>query len=180
MDDPLARFPILKQDYLPPEGGMRLSFVLGNDFPRELTGLVKMVAWHGDNYLTIRQPDGWWEPGGKLEPGESVDKAIRREMLEETGARVRDFRVFGAFHCFSLLEAPPEASLLWPEFYFLWGLGEVEFVQSPQPTANEKILEVRAAPLDDVCALLAATPGAGPWLVDIYRLAADLRRTEGR
>lgn len=40
MDDPLARFPILKHDNLPPKGGLRLSFVPGTDFPRALTGLA--------------------------------------------------------------------------------------------------------------------------------------------
>ena len=176
MADYCQMFPRLFQPYVPPNGALRMTFALGTDFPAHLIGLVKMVAYVGDDYLAIRSPFGWWEPGGKLEPGETYQQAIRREMLEETGARVQDFTLFGAFHCRSLQDGPPEPGLLWPEFYFLWGYGPVEFVREPQPTATEQILEVGVAPLDEICARLAPTPGAGPLLVDLYRLANTLRR----
>ncbi|MCL4180056.1 MAG: NUDIX domain-containing protein [Verrucomicrobia bacterium] len=46
-------------------------------------------------YLLIQRSDtcnnfkGWWEfPGGKIDPGESVSLAVRREALEETGIEV--------------------------------------------------------------------------------------------
>jgi 8-oxo-dGTP diphosphatase len=41
---------------------------------------------------------GWWSlPGGALETGESLDQAVRREILEETGLTVEPVGVFEIF-----------------------------------------------------------------------------------
>lgn len=173
-------YPYLFREYIPPEGNLRMVFELGSKFPDDLIGVVKMVATVGDQYLITRGADGWWEPGGKPEPGESYRAAIDREMREEAGAVVKDFTLFGAFHCFSLQDEPPEAGLLWPEWYFLWGYGEVEMVGQPSLTEEEKehMLEVRLFSLEETCRRFSDTPGAGPWMVEIYRLAAALRRED--
>jgi mutator protein MutT len=42
---------------------------------------------------------GTWEwPGGKADPGESFDVAVRREVVEETGLVIEMTGVAGAFH----------------------------------------------------------------------------------
>jgi ADP-ribose pyrophosphatase YjhB (NUDIX family) len=41
---------------------------------------------------------GYWSiPGGLVETGESLDEAVRREVLEETGLRVKPVKLFGLF-----------------------------------------------------------------------------------
>lgn len=41
---------------------------------------------------------GWWSlPGGALELGESLQDAVRREVLEETGLQVKPLEVFEVF-----------------------------------------------------------------------------------
>lgn len=52
-----------------------------------------LVAPNGDLLLTTRPPGkvyaGYWEfPGGKLEAGESVEAALRRELHEEIGITI--------------------------------------------------------------------------------------------
>lgn len=52
-----------------------------------------LIRPDGRFLLTSRPPgkvyEGYWEfPGGKLEPGESVAQALRRELLEEIGVAI--------------------------------------------------------------------------------------------
>lgn len=56
--------------------------------------MVGAIIRRGDEVLTARRhPErsagGLWEfPGGKIEPGESPEQALRREILEELGVEV--------------------------------------------------------------------------------------------
>ena len=52
-----------------------------------------LIKPNGDFLLTSRPPgkvyEGYWEfPGGKLEAGESVEQALRRELIEEIGITI--------------------------------------------------------------------------------------------
>lgn len=49
--------------------------------------------------LLTRRTDNnlWCLPGGKIDPGESVAEACAREVMEETGLRVRVTRLIGVY-----------------------------------------------------------------------------------
>ena len=52
-----------------------------------------LIKPNGDFLLTSRPLgkvyEGYWEfPGGKLEPGETVEEALRRELVEEIGITI--------------------------------------------------------------------------------------------
>lgn len=55
----------------------------------------------GDKVLLIRHTyiRGWQLPGGGVDPGESMEAAARREVLEETGYKVTGpMRLIGVYH----------------------------------------------------------------------------------
>ena len=60
-----------------------------------VTGIVRNSQGH---ILLVKQSDGQWStPGGAIEPGESPDQAVRRELKEETGLVTHASRIIGAF-----------------------------------------------------------------------------------
>ncbi len=66
-------------------------------------GAVVVLTDRG-RWLVQRRPAGgllgglWEFPGGKIEPGEDPEHAARRELLEETRARVRGLADLGSVH----------------------------------------------------------------------------------
>lgn len=62
--------------------------------PRPILGVGAIIR-NGDHILLIQRGKeplkGWWSlPGGAVETGESVEEALRREILEETGLEVKN------------------------------------------------------------------------------------------
>ena len=61
---------------------------------KEVIRVVAAVIDHDGRYLITQRNSnavlpGLWEfPGGKLEPGESFEQALQRELMEELGVRV--------------------------------------------------------------------------------------------
>ncbi len=118
------------------------------------------LVWRDGRVLVQRRPEegllgGLWEfPGGKVEPGESPSQAVRREILEETGLRVRverpvtepiahaysHFRItLHAYHARHLEGEPrPRAATDWR-----WAERE-RLVELAFPAANRRLLEAIA------------------------------------
>ena len=65
-----------------------------------ISGCMIVRVARGDSILMTRQPR--FPPGmyglvaGFMEPGESLEGCVAREVLEETGLRVRNIRYFGS------------------------------------------------------------------------------------
>ena len=173
-------FPHLFQEKIWPWGPTRTVFELGIEPPVKLISNVNIVSYIGDEWLIIRQSDGWGITGGTLEPGESYLETIERELLEEAGARLKSFTLFGAWRCFSLAQRPYRPHLPWPEFYRVVGYGEVELVGSPEnPQDGEQVLEVATFSIEEACHRLRQRKDDGLELAEIYQLAAILRSEAG-
>jgi 8-oxo-dGTP diphosphatase len=81
--------------------GSRSRLVADGERPREggadrqevAVAVGVLIRPDGDFLLTSRPPGkvyaGYWEfPGGKVEPGETVEEALRRELSEEIGVTI--------------------------------------------------------------------------------------------
>ena len=69
-------------------------------FPRTDPAVIMLVTDDQGRALLGRQPvwpQGRWSTlAGFVEPGESIEQAVRREVREETGVRVGEVRYFGS------------------------------------------------------------------------------------
>ena len=74
-----------------------------------IAAVIGVVVRGGEVLLVRRanQPDAgkWAFPGGKIEPGEPVQAAAAREVVEETGVVVRPLQVFTAVDAFDRTRA---------------------------------------------------------------------------
>ena len=69
---------------------------------RFIVGCGALVIGKDKKMLMVRQEVGYWAgrwifPGGKLEMGETLEAAARREVLEETGCHFETVRQIGAY-----------------------------------------------------------------------------------
>ena len=99
-----------------------------------------------------RSPGWWCFVGGEVEPGEALDVAAAREVLEEVGLRVRvDAKVH---ECLS-----PGG-----EYLLHWFLAHPEPPgQEPVPHPEE-VAEARWMSIDDGLRLTPILPGLKAWL----------------
>ncbi len=70
------------------------------DMDGEILVAVSTVISLADNTVLVlrRSDNGKWNfPGGKVEPGENLEQAAAREVLEETGLKVKPNRIIHVF-----------------------------------------------------------------------------------
>lgn len=171
---PTDRYPHLSQEA--DWGFARVQFALCGPLPpAPLISNVNLVPFIGDSCVVIHVHPGRWEiPGGTSEPGEPYLDTLRRELLEEAGARLLTFTPLGAWRCLSAEAAPFRPHMPHPEFYRLVGWGAVELVGVPHnPPDAEQVLSVELVTPEEAGRRFRASQR--PDLADLYRLAADAR-----
>lgn len=97
---------------------------------------VLVIVKRGADYLVTKHPKRGIEfPGGKVERGETLEEAARREVFEETGVRIQDVQPFAAYQVEG--EAP------FVKTVFLARFASEEPFQSEFETAGRQWLRLR-------------------------------------
>lgn len=120
----LAQLPVLVDQEiawpLPGGGLLRLrqrTFLAAEPPPEPMASSVRTVVFRRRAVVVVTDrlnEGGHVTPGGRREPGETVEETARREVLEECGWTVGELTPFG-FHHFHHLDAEPP-----PDFPFPW------------------------------------------------------------
>ena len=86
--------------------------------PLHLITCALALAFDGERILmTNLNARGWDIPGGHLEAGESPEDALRREVMEETGALLSNVRLLG-YQCVTIhVPCPPNYRYPYPVSY---------------------------------------------------------------
>jgi nucleoside triphosphatase YtkD len=79
-----------------PDTNSRVEFYPTATVPDLPVTAVKIYVFQDDNLLlTHIRSRGWDLPGGHIEPGETPEQAVIRELKEETGATVKYIELIG-------------------------------------------------------------------------------------
>ncbi|WP_397419610.1 NUDIX hydrolase [Phenylobacterium sp.] len=85
------------------------TYISDRALPAALVRSARAVVFRRRAVVVVREGDGYRHiaPGGRLESGETVEDAVRREVLEECGWRLGALRPLGFEHVRHVNKPPP-------------------------------------------------------------------------
>ncbi len=109
---------------------------------------VGAMLRHAGRFLLVKRANSpskgrWSIPGGKIKPGETLQEAVEREVLEETGIIVRALEPVMVF---DLIERDDDQGI---RFHYVIVNMNVLYI-SGEPVPGSDALEVAWAPVDDL------------------------------
>lgn len=105
-----AQQPFFDHEVQRPQGRLRVrAYSWAIPLPDIIVTAARAVVFKGPQVVVLSESDGTHHvmPGGRREPGESLDSTVRRELLEECGWHVGELRPFAFLHFQHPDPAPP-------------------------------------------------------------------------
>lgn len=132
-------------------GIVEAEFRLNDIVDETLVSNVSIIPFVGEQVVVFQIDNGKWElPGGTLEAGEKYMDGLKREVMEELGAKLLTYRLFGQFHCMSSASEPYRPHIPHPHFVRLIGYGDVELVGQPlNPADGEQVIAVEVVEIGE-------------------------------
>jgi 8-oxo-dGTP diphosphatase len=167
-------YPILSKEIC--WGSITAKFEFKTQLPDEkLISNVSLIPFIEDKCVIMQINNKDWElPGGTLEPSELWFDAIGREAMEELGAELINFNMFGAFYCASASENPYRPHIPHPNFVRIVGFGEVAIIGKPSnPTDGENVTKVEVVDIQE--AIRRFEDMGRRDIAELYKMANNVR-----
>jgi 8-oxo-dGTP pyrophosphatase MutT (NUDIX family) len=141
---------------------LAIRYYLGDSPPpSSLVTSVRAVLFHERTVMVVQDSAQAYHvmPGGRREPGETIEATLRREILEETGWTVASHHPLGFAHFRHLTPQPADYPYPYPDFVQLLFVAEAgEQVADAQQGEYE--LSAVFRPVDEALGLLTGEQAA--------------------
>ncbi|OMF37522.1 NUDIX hydrolase [Paenibacillus sp. FSL H8-0548] len=169
----LNQYPALSKGIV--WGAVENCFSLDYEVDEASISNISIIPMVGDQYVIMKIDNGKWELiGGTLEPDEFYMDALVREVKEEIGAELVNYKPFGCFKCQSSASEPYRPHIPHPHFVRLVGYGEVHIVGAPlNPPDGEQVIAVEVVAIEEAIRRFEEIDRHD--IAELYRMAHELR-----
>jgi 8-oxo-dGTP pyrophosphatase MutT (NUDIX family) len=135
----------------------RTTYLTAEEPPLAAVTSVRAIVFRGEEVLVVREPGGAYYvvPGGRREPGETIEATLRREVVEETGWSLDAIEPLAVTHYRHSGPCPPGYPYPYPDFAQIIFLAEATSFDPDGRIPDEWVAESGFYPAEEALRLVA-------------------------